>query len=197
MPRIPIAGLVFVAGPTGSGKTSLVRRFAKSAAVYVEQSELNPHLAVRSGGRFDVKASQNWFLDQIDTFLKRHQHEAIIVDQHPFVVSGAYGRLFYERGWLTGQEFRRLNEHATEIWRRAIRRYRKVLTVCLTARTGTLKARIMRRRGSRLTAREIEAINRLYSSIVFPGPCLVLNTEVAGLDYEQQLIAQWFGEKVK
>jgi hypothetical protein len=57
--------VVFVAGPTGSGKTTLVKRLTERAAVYIEDASLNPYLAVRSGNAFDAGASQTWFLDQI------------------------------------------------------------------------------------------------------------------------------------
>jgi deoxyadenosine/deoxycytidine kinase len=186
--------VIFVAGPTGSGKTTLVKKLAEKAVVYAEDASVNPYLALRSGDAFDAGASQAWFLDQIALFLRRNPTGILAVDQHPRVVSRVYGAMFYDKRLLSQRSLSRLDRYADRIWKQTAKSSTHVLTICLSASTDSLKARLRRRKSRGLTMSEISSVNQLYCSIVFPGPCLTMNTDVLGVQREKLIIDAWLSD---
>ena len=186
--------VIFVAGPTGSGKSTLVRALTQRAAVYIEDATLNPHFAVRSRATFDARASQSWFLDQMAEFLGRHRTGVLAIDQHPRVVSRVYGAMFCAKGLLSESALTRLDRYADRLLKELTESGANVLTVCLTASTETLRGRLLRRKRRGLTSSEVLSVNRLYSSVVFPGPCLSMNTDVMSSQRERAVLEAWLSE---
>ena len=186
--------VILVAGPTGSGKTTLVKSLTQRAAVHIEDATLNPHFAVRSRGTFDAGASQNWFLDQIAEFLQRYPTGVLAIDQHPRVVSRVYGAMFCGKGLLSEGTLIRLDRYADRLLKQVAESAANVLTVCLSASTETLRARLLRRKRRGLTVSEILSVNRLYSGVVFAGPCLSMNTDVMSMQREKAVLEAWLSE---
>jgi deoxyadenosine/deoxycytidine kinase len=183
--------VIFIAGPTGSGKTTLIRKLSKKVVVYIEDATLNPYLSGRSGHSFDAGASQTWFLDQMTNVLKQHPSGILAIDQHPRVVSRVYGTMFHDRGLLSGAMLSRLDRYADRVWRQAVGPSSQALTVSLSASTSSLKTRLRRRESRGLTMAEVSTVNRLYSGVVFPGPCFTMNTDVISVEYEATIINAW------
>lgn len=183
--------VIFVAGPAGSGKTTLVKRLRERAATYVETSALNPYFAGRTHATFDAEASQTWFLDQIALFLSCHPTEPVIIDQHPRVVSRVYGAMFHDQQLLSDVTLKRLDGYADRIWKQVVKSSTNVLTVCLSASTGSLRARLQRRKSRGLTMSEVSSVNRLYAGVVFLGPCLAMNTDVVSVQREKVIVDAW------
>jgi ribose 1,5-bisphosphokinase PhnN len=186
--------VIFVAVTTGSGKSALVNTLTQLAAVYIEDATLNPHFTARSRGTFDAGASQRWFLDRIAEFLERHPTGVLAIDQHPRVVSRVYGAMFSAKGLLSGGALTRLDWYADRLLKQVSESAANVLTVCLSASTETLRARLLRRKRPGLTVSEVLAVNRLYSSVVFPGPCLTMNTDVMSIQREKAVLEAWLSE---
>jgi hypothetical protein len=183
--------VVMVAGPTGVGKTSLVTLLSAKGAAYVEDGSRNPFLNCASTPGFDAISSQRWFLGQIATFLDHNPSGILVIDQHPLVISRVYGLTFYREGLLTRDDVRDLDEHATCIERCILAESQRVLTVCLTASTESLLARLARRAQNRLPVRLVEELNLLYGRVVFTGDCIVCNTDLITKRDEAVVVESW------
>jgi deoxyadenosine/deoxycytidine kinase len=186
--------VIFVAGPTASGKTTLVKRLANQGVAYIEESRRNPYFSVRSGDSFDAESSQHWFLDQIATFVRDHVKGILVIDQHPLVVSRVYGAMFFNKRLLSKSRLGRLDRSANRIVEELSAPRTRSLTVCLSASTNTLAKRLRRRKRNGLSSAEVKMVNELYSTVVFPGPCLPMNTDVVTVEREITAVHCWLDD---
>jgi energy-coupling factor transporter ATP-binding protein EcfA2 len=187
--------VIFVAGPTGSGKTTLVKSLSHRATAYIEDATRNPYFGAHSTDAFDAEASQKWFLDKMAEFLQGHTAGVLAIDQHPRVVSRLYGAVFSSKGLLSDPALVRLDRYADRLVRQVTESAGNVLTVWLSASTPTLWARLRRRKRHHLTFSEVVSVNRLASSVVFPGPCLAMNTEVMSVQREKGVLEAWLSDQ--
>jgi len=183
--------IVFVAGPTASGKTTLVKRLRTRATVYLEDVSLNPHLPQRPGVPFDVLASQHWFLQSIRSFISEQAGRVLVVDQHPLVISRVYGKMFCQARALSNTDLRELDSRAVHLWEAIGRQSKRVLTVCLTASTQVLMKRLKARGVSALNASAVRQVNELFGELVFSHECIAMNSEVLTPQRETRAVVTW------
>jgi deoxyadenosine/deoxycytidine kinase len=188
---------VFVAGPTASGKTTLVKSLSKIGALYTENAQKNPYLSERVEDLpFDALASQRWFLDKITNFLENTSNTIAIIDQHPFGVN-IYSQLFHERGLINTKNFEEIESEATSILCDLQRSGVQVLTVLLSASTDNLWERICKREfDSGLTIEEVRNVNRLFQGLVLSGPTMFFNTEVIDVETEKKILTDWIKKNI-
>jgi len=145
-PDVPF--VLSIAGPTGVGKSTLVRRFAGRWPVYLELHHDNPFLPhVLSGARGDVvERSQRWFLEQAAEFVRgADPSRPAVLDQDPAAVVHVYAAEFLRQGRLDRAAYDRLRRDLAEIrslfhsWAGGHR------VVVLTAPPETLIDRVARR----------------------------------------------------
>ncbi len=192
--------VLFIAGPSGVGKTTLVCGFQGEAAVYRETPDDNPYLKRHlEGDPLEAAKSQGWFLDKMERFLEREQSSSsslIVVDQHPFGVGLTYTTLFRQEGLIAGADAMQLERRARAICDKVRAAARSQLTVLLSAGTDTLLDRISKRAaGPGLSLGRIERVNKLFQTSIFPGPHIVLNTEVLTPEEEGRAIRTWIKSK--
>ena len=190
--------VVFIAGITGTGKTSLARRLLKLGPVYLEDVQRNPvfSFTAPNARNRNVQRSQKWFLDEIALHLQRSTGPVCIIDQHPLVVSHVYGRFLCAKGHLSRRAQRELEGQAQGLMGRVISESR-TLTLCLTATTTTVRERLRKRDTSVPATADIRHLNRLFAELVLPGPCVVVNTEEASSRREQHLVERWLRKPKK
>jgi hypothetical protein len=102
--------------------------------------------------------------------------------------------MFCAKRLLSENALTRLDRYADRLLRVVSESAANVLTVCLSASTETLRARLMHRKRRGLTASEVRFVNRSYSSVVFPGPCLLVNTDVMSIRCEKAVLEAWLSD---
>lgn len=150
--KIPDPGaagrVLCIAGPSGSGKSSIVRHLADfGASTYVEDVAGNPFLIGLYGNShsFDAHASQQWFLEQIESFVERSAGgSTLILDQDPAAVVRVYARLLREDRRMSDDAYVSLLMMLLRLESRLGIRQQRV-TVFLDADERTLRQRMVER----------------------------------------------------
>jgi deoxyadenosine/deoxycytidine kinase len=186
----PRRAVVFVAGPTGSGKSTLISRLRRYAATYTENVAENPFLT-SANESFDAAASQTWFVDRIEQFSRAEPRHNLAIDQHPLAISKVYGELFRREGLISNADFRGLEVRVDRLVEAIASSAAQVLTVCMTADTRLLWERLEQRPIRPLSRDQVKQINLLFSGLVYPGPCMVFNSGVVDPVVEEQLVTRW------
>lgn len=140
--------VVCIAGPSGSGKSSIVKRLADfGVSTYVEDVAGNPFLKglYDNSHSFDAHASQHWFLEQIDSFVEGSVGSStLVLDQDPAAVVRVYGRLLREDGRLSDDAYVSLLTMLLRLESRLGARQQRI-TVFLDADERTLRRRMVER----------------------------------------------------
>lgn len=188
--------VIFVGGPSGAGKTTLVNELRDLGDVYEERGLENPHLArFRAGDPLDAAQNQQWFLDRIRQFVGNASTEFAIVDQMPFAISGPYAKLFLEEGLLSESQIIDLQSDAATLLNDLRRRQIDLLDVVLSARSEVLWERLINRDGGpRLPQSYIFRVNQLFQNMLIDTPTLAINTEVATVSEEADAVRAWIRE---
>jgi deoxyadenosine/deoxycytidine kinase/NTP pyrophosphatase (non-canonical NTP hydrolase) len=176
-----VAPVVTVAGPPGSGKSSVVRVLSEQFEVHEERYEENPYLAALFDrdrrATFDAYSSQLWFLRDASDFLQeRGPGTAIVLDQDPAAAVRVYGRHFMDESCLSRAEYHRLLIDLSEIEARIARWPGQRSLVLLDADSATLERRVIQRNPSmRLSRRVLEDLRRGFREFghrVKPALCI-------------------------
>jgi hypothetical protein len=93
-----------------------------------------------------------------------------------------------DKGLLSDRTLMRLDRYADRLLAQVSESARNVLTICLSGSTETLRERLLRREEPGLASSEVLFANRFYSSVVSPGPCLAINTDVMRVRREKAAI---------
>jgi NTP pyrophosphatase (non-canonical NTP hydrolase)/deoxyadenosine/deoxycytidine kinase len=178
--------LICVAGPTGSGKTSVASRFEGRCQTYIESTNGNPYvravIANESGA--DFAANQHWFLDRIADFLRRSSGAApAILDQDPGVVVRVYGKLFRSSGRLSRDSYTALLEELLAIESSILRWSGGRVLVLLDAPASVLRSRVAARDGVAPPLEWFERLREFFAEFRrrLKGPA-VLCTADASID---------------
>lgn len=140
--------VVCIAGPSGSGKSSVVKRLATAGvSTYVEDVAGNPYLkgVYARSPSFDARASQRWFLAQIADFVERsNDSSTLLMDQDPAAEVRVYAHLMREDELLSRDAYVELLTTLAALESRLGSRQQRV-TIYLDADEVTLRARMIAR----------------------------------------------------
>lgn len=194
-----IQSIVFVGGPSGSGKSSLVRELGKLGSIYIENAPDNPFLMSYLCGEGPLNAYENqrWFLNSIVRFLCDPSRKGVlIIDQHLPGITSAYTRLFEAEGLVSSSQAAAIMTEGESLLSALYKRF-PVLTVHLTASTPCLWARISARdKQTKLSFPQLEQVNILFQALHLSGSVLCMNSEVLDLESESQSVESWIkGER--
>ena len=184
---------LFVGGTTGAGKTTLVRNLRTLGDVYIERGEANPHLhQLGEYHQFNARANQHWFLDQVEQFLHSFASPIGVLDQHLPGIAIAYTQYFLNQGLLSLEFAEEIRLRASRILQDLASNNVAVLHVHLTASSACLWDRLQKRDSHpRFSLDELSHINRLFQALVFPSPCMPINTEVLSSQEVVSAVSWW------
>jgi deoxyadenosine/deoxycytidine kinase len=186
-----LKAVIFVAGPSASGKTTLVRRLADVGALYEERPAENSHLArFLAGGPLDAAANQRWFLDHISAFLNGAKAPIAIIDQSPLGVA-VYAQMFAEQGLLAPAAAANVDLNARRILEALYGASVRTLHVVLTASSSTLWDRLTADQRPVFPRSVLSRLNELFQGVIYPAECLPMNSEVLTPDDEAMQVRQW------
>lgn len=141
--------VVVIAGPPGSGKTSVVSALAKSldktGDTYIEDFSENPFLVDAISRGRSVYESQEWFLDQLTAFLERSSggRGLVLIDQAPLAIPIVYGHDFHEAALLDKSQYLSHLKHYSMLHRQLDQIASAVTTIYLTADIDVLMTRCL------------------------------------------------------
>lgn len=107
-----------ICGPSGVGKTTIIKNLSEIYPVFIETTKGNPHLKSLMAGRtdFNATANQEWFLRRIGRHIGRASSRSpLILDQDPAAIVLAYSRMFLEDGKITEEQYSSLLERLLKI----------------------------------------------------------------------------------
>ena len=107
-----------ICGPSGVGKTTVIKALANSYPAFFESTNGNPHLKSLLAGKpdFNAVANQKWFLRRIGRHISRaNSRSPLILDQDPAAIVLAYSRMFLEDGKMTEEQYDSLLERLLRI----------------------------------------------------------------------------------
>lgn len=110
--------MLSVCGPSGVGKTTVIKALANSCPVFIETTKSNPHLNKLLAGEtdFNATANQDWFLRRIGRHINRASpHSPLILDQDPAAIVLAYSQMFLEDGKITDGQYALLLDRLLKI----------------------------------------------------------------------------------
>lgn len=142
------APIVVVCGPSGAGKTTVVRQLADKYPVYVETTVGNPYLQALLEGTddFDATANQQWFLDRIGEHISQASpHRSLVLDQDPAAIVLVYSRMFFDAGSITERQYHSLLQRLMEVEDSLTRWTSPRAVLCLDAPAEVLHERVLRR----------------------------------------------------
>src|SRR5687767_14989601 len=99
---------ICVSGPSGVGKTTVVKKLAHLGRAYIEDVGQNPHFSVVPGadGPTHGFLSQQWFLERIEEFVVQcSRSEPVVIDQAPAATVEVYARQLLNHKRLRQGEF--------------------------------------------------------------------------------------------
>jgi len=97
--KIGLVPVLSICGPSGVGKTTVIKTLADNYPVFIETTEGNPHLEALLNGspNFNASANQQWFLERIGKHISSASRNLpLILDQDPAAIVLAYSRMFME-----------------------------------------------------------------------------------------------------
>lgn len=99
--------IIFISGPSCSGKSTIVKKFSEEMFSYIENIENNPHISnLKSEKEFNAYKSQMWFLNTMHQFIASTPiGENIIVDQSPEAIVYTYSKFFLDKKLISKKEF--------------------------------------------------------------------------------------------
>jgi deoxyadenosine/deoxycytidine kinase len=138
-------------GPSGVGKTTVIKVLAKKYPAFIETTVGNPHLKGFLEERidFNAAANQEWFLRRIGRHISRASlRSPLILDQDPAAIVLVYSRIFLEDDMMTGEQYDSLLERLLRIEHK-LHGWKCPRTVLfLDAPAGVLRQRIVQRNGN-------------------------------------------------
>lgn len=140
-----------ICGPSGVGKTTVVKILANSYPVFVETTKGNPYLESLLKGKadFDAAANQKWFLRRIGQHISRaNPRSPLILDQDPAAIVLAYSRMFLEDGKMTKAQYASLLERLLKIEEKLHDWTCPRIVLFLDAPADVLRQRILKRWGT-------------------------------------------------
>ena len=148
------ASILSLCGPSGVGKTTVVRALSNRYPVFIETTNGNPHLKGLLQGNldFNAAANQEWFLRRIGRCISRaNSRSPLILDQDPAAIVLAYSRIFLEDGKMTETQYASLLERLMKIEEK-LKEWRCPRTVLLLdAPADVLRQRVFQRWGKSRT----------------------------------------------
>lgn len=99
--------IIFISGPSCSGKSTIVKKFSEEMVSYIENIENNPHISdLQSQKKFNAFKSQMWFINTMHQFIaSTPAEESIIVDQSPEAIVYTYSKFFLDKNLINKKEF--------------------------------------------------------------------------------------------
>lgn len=142
------APILSVSGPSGAGKTTVIKTLLTEYPSFVETTAGNPHLAelLEGSHRFNATANQQWFLDRISNHLNgASRNMPLILDQDPAAIVVAYAQMFFEDCKINEVQYASLLKRLLRI-EEALQAWRSPRTVLfLDAPAEVLYQRVLRR----------------------------------------------------
>lgn len=149
-----VASVLSICGPSGVGKTTVVKALVAEYPAFVETTEGNPHLRdlLRGSSHFNAAGNQRWFLERVGKHIIRSNPKLpLILDQDPAAIVLAYARMFFEDGKITEMQYTSLLKRLLKM-EEELRRWKYPrLVLFLDAPANLLHQRILRRSGKSLT----------------------------------------------
>lgn len=148
------ASVLSICGPSGVGKTTIVKALACNYPIFIETTDGNPHLKNLLEGKdnFDAAANQEWFLERMDEHITHaDSHSSLILDQDPAAIVMAYSQMFMEEGRISEAEYNLLFQHTLKI-EQSLQRWKSPRAVLfLDAPAEVLRQRVLQRWGKSRT----------------------------------------------
>jgi deoxyadenosine/deoxycytidine kinase/NTP pyrophosphatase (non-canonical NTP hydrolase) len=103
--------LLTIAGPTGSGKTTIARALSTDHPTLLEDVSNNPHLEalLTNNPKFNAYENQRWFLSRVEEFVgAADSNTTTVLDQEPLAIVRAYARMFRDTKQLSNDDYNSL-----------------------------------------------------------------------------------------
>jgi deoxyadenosine/deoxycytidine kinase len=170
--------ILSICGPSGVGKTTIIRALANTYHVFTETTDGNPHLnnLLKENNNFNAAANQRWFLDHIGKHISSaNQNWPLILDQDPAAIVLAYAKMFVDGGKMKNAQYTALLKRLLKI-EESLQNWSCPRTVLfLDAPAEVLRQRTLRRSGKSITP-SLEWFEQVRSHFVqlsphFPDVC--------------------------
>lgn len=178
----PAANVLVVAGPAGSGKSTVAKALSRDFQTYIETEKNNPHLDGNLLGetKLDAFESQQWFIHQLEAFLgKANSHEHVVLDQEPVAITQVYAKFLLEGGRLSGPQYVTLMKRTADLELRLSQWSGGRTVLLLDASPDVLFRRLSERTyGPRWTRSQVGRIHELFQELKDQiGRVIVLRTD--------------------
>src|SRR5690242_20129438 len=148
------APILSICGPSGAGKTTVIKSLADRYPVFIETTNSNPHLEglLKDSCNFNAAANQRWFLHRIGKHIASANRQLpLILDQDPAAIVLAYSKMFLEEGKIMTSQYTSLVQKLLKI-EGTLQDWKCPRTVLfLDAPAEVLHQRVLRRSGKTLT----------------------------------------------
>lgn len=144
------SAILSICGPSGVGKTTVVKTLSENFPAFVETTDGNPHFEalLTRKTEFDAAANQKWFLQRTSQHIAHANPQLpLILDQDPAAIVLAYSRIFLEDDQMTKAQYNSLLERLLKI-EGELQNWTSPRTVLfLDAPADVLRHRVLRRWG--------------------------------------------------
>jgi len=126
-----LSPVISICGPSGVGKTTVIKGLAKLCPTFIETTKGNPHLKGLLEGRkeFNAAANQEWFLKRIGRYIaKAKPNLPLVLDQDPAAIVFGYAKMFLDEGKMNSTDYELLLEQLMKI-ETSLQRWRSPRTV--------------------------------------------------------------------
>jgi len=145
--------IIFLSGPSGVGKTSVLRKLSNLYECYLENSSQNPELKLllQGSSSFNAYKSQLWFLERINDFIQKSKAEIVFVDQNPKAIMNVYSKYFLDTEKICTDDYNRLDNYYNQLTKNINDKYSCVIDYYLFADVEILEQRAGQRDSEKLS----------------------------------------------